>query len=95
MARQRMITRTVEQTMCNVMQLNVVTAEVTIKEYTIGGVYTNEELLKKLKDLYETEEEKLVHIESQKTEELLLGMTEEDFIRLATVLPPRGIKKIE
>ena len=95
MARQRMVTRTVEQTMCNVMQLNVVTAEVTIKEYTIGGVYTNEALLKKLKDLYETEEEKLVHIESHKTEELLLGMTEEDFIRLATVLPPRGTKKIE
>lgn len=93
MARQRMVTRTIEQTTVEVMTLNVTTAEVSIKEYTIGGTYTDTELLKKLKKLFETDEIKLVHIENQKTEELLLGMTEEDFIRLATVLPPRGTKK--
>lgn len=87
--RARMITRTVTQTIAKVMCLNVTTADVTINEYTIGGTYTEEELLKKCKKLFETDEFKLVHIESLKVEEILLGMTEEDFIRYATVLPPR------
>ena len=86
--RARMITRTVTQTIAKVMCLNVTTADVTINEYTIGGTYTEVELLKKCKKLFETDEFKLVHIESSKVEEILLGMAEEDFIRYATVLPP-------
>lgn len=87
--RARMVTRTVIQTTAKVMRLNVTTAEVTINEYTIGGTYTEVDLLKKCKKLFETDEFKVVHIESSKVEEILLGMTEEDFIRYATVLPPR------
>lgn len=89
MARERMVTRTVTQTTAKIMCLNVTTAEVTINEYTIGGTYTESDLIKKCKSLFETDEFKLVHIESTKVEEILLGMTEEDFIRYATVLPPR------
>ena len=89
MARERMITRTVTQTTAKVMCLNITTAEVTINEYTIGGTYTESDLLKKCKTLFETEELNLVHIESSTVTEILLGMTEEDFIRYATVLPPR------
>lgn len=89
MARARMITRTVNQTTAQVMALDVTSAEVRILEYTIGGSYTEEELLKKLQKLFQTDTLKLVHIESQKCEELLLGMTEEDFIKYAQVLPPR------
>lgn len=89
MARERMVTRTVTQTTAKVMSLNVTTAEVTINEYTIGGTYTEDELLKKCKSLFETDELKLVHIESSTVSEILLGMAEEDFIRYATVLPPR------
>lgn len=87
--RERMITRTVTQTTAKVMCLNVTTAEVTINDYTIGGKYTDSDLIKKCKKLFETDDFKLVHIESSKVEEILLGMTEEDFIRYATVLPPR------
>lgn len=89
MARERMVTRTVTQSIAKVMCLNVTSAEVIINTYTIGGEYTDTELLKKCKKLFETEEFKLVHIESVSVEEILLGMTEEDFIRYATVLPPR------
>lgn len=89
MARERMVTRTVTQTTAKVMCLNVTTAEVYINDYTIGGTYSESDLLKKCKKLFETDEFKLVHIESLKVEEILLGMTEEDFIRYATVLPPR------
>lgn len=89
MARERMVTRTVTQTIAKVMCLEVTTAEVSINEYTIGGTYTETDLLKKCKSLFETDDFKLVHIESSKVEEILLGMTEDDFIRYATVLPPR------
>lgn len=95
MARVKMVTRTVEQTTAEIMELNVTTAEVAVKEYTIGGKYTDDELLKKFKKMYETDEVKLVHIVSQKTAELLLGMSEEEFIKLAKVLPSRNITKTE
>ena len=97
MARKRMITRTIEQTTAEVMTLDITTAEVKITSYTIGGKCTDEELLTKLQEIYQTDTLKLVHIESQSTEELLLGMEEDEFIRLAKVLPPRGtsVKEVE
>lgn len=95
MSRKRMITRTIEQTTAHVMTLDVTTAEVQIKDYHIGGRYSDEELLKKLQKLFQTDTLKLVHIESQLCEEVLLGMDEEDFIRLAKVLPPRAANKDE
>ena len=95
MARKRMITRTVEQTTAQVMTLNVTTAEVQVRPHDIGGHYTDEELLKKRQKLFQTDTLKLVHIESQDCKEVLLGMDEEDFIRLAKVLPPRTTNKEE
>lgn len=92
MSRKRMVTRTVTQTSAKIMCLNVTTAEVTINEYTIGGTYTESDLLKKCKTLFESDEFKLVHIELSKAEDILLGMTEEDFIRYATVLQPRKVQ---
>lgn len=95
MARKRMVTRTIEQTIAQVMTLDVTKVEVQVKSYTIGGRFNDEELLKKLKKLFETDTLKLVHIESQTCEEVLLGMDEEDFIRLAKVLPSRTANKEE
>lgn len=89
MARERMVTRTVTQSTIEVMTVNVNTADVSIIPYKLGGMYDEAEALKKLKKLFETDDLKLVHVESIITEELLLGMPEEDFIRFATVLPPR------
>lgn len=93
MARKRMVTRTVEQTTAKVMTLNIKTGEVQVLTYDIGGKYTDEELLKKLQQIFQSDTLKLVHIESQSCEEVLLGMDEEDFIRLAHVLPPRNTNK--
>lgn len=94
MAREKMVTRSVSQTTAEVMTIDVITAEVQIREYTIGGTYdTNEILLKKLQKLFQTDTFKLVHINATTVEDLLLGMAEEDFIRYATVLPPRSAKK--
>jgi hypothetical protein len=95
MARKRMITRTIMQTSAEVMTLDIETAEVQIRPYDIGGQYTDEELLKKLQKIFQTDTFKLVHIESQICNEVLLGMYEEEFIRLAKVLPPRNTNKDE
>lgn len=95
MARKRMVTRTVEQTTAQVMTLDVTTAEVKVCTYDIGGQYNDDELLKKLQKLFQTDTLKLVHIEEQACKEVLLGMDEEDFIRLAKVLPPRTTNKDE
>ena len=89
MAREKMITRTTTQTTAEIMCLDVNTAEVSIKTYTIGGTPSDDELLKKLRAIYETETFKLVAVQKIETETLLLGMSEEDFIKYATVLPPR------
>lgn len=91
----RMITRTVEQTSAQVMTLEVTSADVQVRTFDIGGKYTDEELLKKLQSLFQTETFKLVHIVSQTCKEVLLGMDEDDFIRLAKVLPSRNLKKDE
>lgn len=93
MACVKMVTRTIEQTTAEVMCVDTNTAQVSINTYTIGGSYTDEDLLKKLKKLFENSGLVLIKIENQKTDQLLLGMTEEDFIRYATVLPPRNSKK--
>lgn len=95
MARKRMVTRTVEQTTAQVMTLDVTTADVQVRTYDIGGKYTDAELLKKLQKIFQTDTLKLVHIEEQACKEVLLGMYEEDFIRLAQVLPPRNANKNE
>lgn len=89
MARKRMVTRTIIQTTAEVMCLNVTTAEVTINTYTVGGSHDSDSALKALKPLYETDELKLVAVQDYHEDELLLGMDEDEFIRLAKVLPPR------
>ena len=92
MRRERMITRIVLQTTAEVMCIEVTTAEVNINTYTLGGTYTDTDLLKKLKEIYETDTYKLVYIESNTHEEILLGMSESQFMEYATVLPPRTKK---
>lgn len=95
MARKRMVTRTVMQTTAEVMTLDITSADVQVLTYDIGGQYNDEELLKKLQNLFQTDTLKLVHIQSQTCKEVLLGMDEEDFIRLAQVLPARNTNKNE
>lgn len=91
MARKRMVTRTIEQTTAKVMTLNVVAAEVTITPYTISGELTGDALLKALQDTYQTDTMKLVHVLESMVESVLYGMEEEEFIKLAKVLPKRYV----
>lgn len=90
MARTRMVTRTVEVNRFVVMTCNTETAEVLNVEYTLGAIPTTADPMKLLKKQYETETLKLCAIVSHTTDEVLYGMPEEDFIKLAQVLPPRN-----
>lgn len=89
MARVKMVTRTMEKTTAEVMTLNIDTAEVSTMTFEVIGKYTDIELLSKLKDLYETDNVKLVHIVANNLKEILMGMSEEDFAKYAKELPPR------
>lgn len=93
MARERMVTRTVMVTEVEVMCLNVSNAQVSINTYELSGAFTDEKtMLKVLKKEYETDTLKCVAIQEIKEKELLYGMKEIDFIKMATILPPRGTK---
>ena len=96
MSRVRMVTRTIDFTVANVMTLNVNTCEVSVNEYRINGVYNNEkEVLKNMQKCFETDCLKLVKIDSFHTESVLFGMKESIFMELAEVLPPRTVGIID
>ena len=90
MARERMVTRTVELTIADVMTLDTTTADVRIIPYEIGGGLTDPvAILKAVKKLHETDTFKCVAVQSVSVKEILYGMPESDFIKHAKVLPPR------
>lgn len=91
MARERMVTRTVELTIAEVMTLDTTTAEVRVIPYEIGGGLTDPgAILKAVKKLYETDTFKCVAVQSVAVKEILYGMTEAEFIAHAKILPPRS-----
>ena len=93
MAKDRMVTRTVNLSVCDVMCMDTVTAEVKIMTYEVGGGITEEKaLLKAIKKMHETENFKCVAIGKVTTKEILYGMSESEFIKMAKILPPRGTK---
>ena len=96
MARERMVTRTVMVTTVGVMCLDVTTAEVQIKNFEMSGTFTDfETALKSVKKVHETDTFKCVAVQHMTEKEVLYGMREIDFIKLAKVLPPRGANSAE
>lgn len=91
--KERIITRTIEVSVCEVMCLNTATAEVEVKTFEIYGKGDTPALLKAIKSKYETDDFKCVHIAAVEHKETLYGMSESDFIAHATVLRPRGSKE--
>lgn len=91
MARVPMVTRTIVATKANVMCLDVQAGEPCNKVVTVPRTYKDDEaLMKKVRPLLETETLKAVHIVGKEEIETLYGMTEQDFIEHAEVLPPRN-----
>lgn len=93
MARVRMVTRTIVSTVFTVMAVNQSTMAVESVDVSIPSVDS-------LSDVKRIEVIKanmpsgylFVQITGKQEVETLYGMTEEEFIRLAKVLPPRSTK---
>lgn len=95
MARQPQVTRTIPTTKAKVLVLNVETGICTEREVSIPREYKKiEKLRKALENAINTETEKLAHIKSTEIVEILYGMSEEEFISHAKILPPR-VKETE
>lgn len=95
MARERMVTRTVCTTTVDVLVINTETSEVGTKSFILGQNMVKDEKTmlynaqKMLDDETGTTNWKCVVIKNIKEEETLYGMTEQDFLKYAKVLPPR------
>ena len=85
MARERMVTRTIEVLVAEVICLDVTTVETSIQhlELTGTGALSNDKLLKLFKKNYETETFKVVAIQSTTIREELYGMRELEFLKYA------------
>ena len=100
MARVAMVTRTIKSTKVTCLCLDTITAEPSTQVYQVSGVFPddgkgNKKLLDVLKKNFETDTFKVVSISDKEVTELLYGMTEQEFIHSAAILPPRPEKKVE
>ena len=90
MARERMVTRTVFTTNYNVMVVNMESKSVESITVTIPSADAMTDKAREKAIKASIPDGKLfVQVVSQNTTEVLYGMPESEFIRLARVLPPR------
>ena len=91
MARVPMVTRTIVAIKVNVMCLDIEKGEPFNETVTVSRTYKDDNaLMKKVRPLLETETVKAVHIVDKEEIETLYGMSEQEFIHYAKVLPPRN-----
>ena len=84
-----MVTRTVEQADVTVLCVNPATREVTDKHFAISATITPDKVCKYLTKVYPDENTIYTAVTDYKITEILYGMTEEKFIQLSEILPPR------
>lgn len=90
MARERMITRTVNSTVYECMVVDSTSKQVETVPVTISSAETmTEKALDKAIRSAVPSGKLFVQVTSSKQAETLYGMSEQEFIRLAKVLPPR------
>ena len=93
MARAPMVTRTIVTTKATVMCLDVEKGEPFNETYILPRTYKDEKvLMKKVKEMFETDTIKPVHVVDVEEVETLYGMTEQNFILNAEILPPRVVE---
>lgn len=89
MARVPMVTRTIQTTRANVLCLDIERGEPFNKEVIFPRTYADEKsMLKQAEKVINNETVKAVHIVDFKVEETRYGMTEQQFIEVAEVIPP-------
>lgn len=92
MARIPMVTRTIQTTTANVLCLNIKEGEPFNKEVVLPRTYKDEKsMMKVVEKVINTEDVKAVHIVQTEVNETLYGMSEQEFIAAARVLPDRKV----
>lgn len=90
MARTPQVTRTIQTTKVNVMCLNIEEGNPFTQTVVLPRTYKDDKhILKAVEKVVNSDTVKAVHVVDSTVEETLYGMTEQKFIELATVLPPR------
>lgn len=95
MARERMVTRTVMTTTVEVLVINIETAEVGTKYFSLGkNMIKDEKTMLNNSQVMMDEQQgnsmwKCVAIKNIREEETLYGMPESEFIKYAKVIPSR------
>lgn len=93
MARKVMITRTIKMTVATVKILDLETEKVFSQPVSVPHTYkSDKDLLDKVKEVRETDTEKVVSLVSVDVVSTRYGMDEDGFLKNATVLPPLGSK---
>ena len=88
MARKRMVTRTITSTKAKATVYNIEKDEIQTLEYKLSGELSADDALKAItKEYADVRPLKVTEVEVQ---EELYGMSEEKFLELAEILPPRA-----
>lgn len=96
MARERAVTRTINSIEVTAICMDIKSMENSEVVLSLtGDVPTDEQLIKKLRKLYETDTYKVVAVKSVETKEKLFGMSEVDFLKYAKELDPTTRKPLE
>lgn len=96
MARVPMVTRTIPTTVVNVFCVNTEDRSTFEQSITLPRTYKDEvKMMKAIEKVLDGEPIKAVSITGYEVQETLYGMTEADFIKAASVLPPRTANKDE
>lgn len=96
MARAPQVTRTIQTTLAKIMCLDIEKGEPFTKEVTLPRTYKDDKaILKQAEKEIGTDTIKVVHVVDSTVQETLYGMSEQEFIKVASVLPPRSAKEAE
>lgn len=96
MARKPMVTRTITTTKANVLCMDIQSAEPFNKVITLPRSYKDDKILmKRAREVVETDSIKVVHIVDKEEVETLYGMTEQEFIENGVVLDRETRKVLE
>lgn len=90
MVKEQLVTRTLVTTTATVLYVELSTGKTSKRTIDVVGQYDNDdELLEKVKEAYQPEGFKAVHVTGKKEEKHLYGMTEDCFVKHARILPLR------
>ena len=94
MARVPQVTRTIQTTVVTIFCVNIEDKSTFEQTITLPRTYKDEsKMMKMIEKILDGEPVKAVSISGYEVKETLYGMTEAEFIKYATVLPPRDSKE--